>query len=746
MRFVRLACTFDEQNILLHESADNRLYFRTSRPIGVQQELRIGYSPAYALRYGLPLLQPNVSPSLSADDNATTTTTTIAVADPTSDPGPAAPLWPDDIIGFPPPSGYSPLQFSDIVASNKPPGALTICDTWHCFECHHKFDTFSQLQQHLNEAHMNINATNYPDRIALALLPERRRRRQRAQRRRRYRKVVGVFGATVRYDCRHCAQVFSKYAALIRHCDQEHNNEDVGENGNGVTMETDVSTADDDDDDDDGGEVDEEADDDGVNADGEDYFANVDLGHEGETPASAPQSPITAPAAHIIEPSLRPNRRTSAQHKCTACRRYFSGAAQLAAHQRLHHVDVEQRVQCPHCPRRLLSASALAMHMRKHTPAAPSEPAAARFRCVYCAAPCANARTLNEHVVRLHSTSDHKFCCPERNACRTPLALYETYASVRKHVNAVHSAALHECPACGRRFRQAHQLRLHRRIHETAGGQFACQLAHGAGGCQRRFHRRDKMLEHVRRVHANGTDERVGNAPPIAGRAVAEAFRDVADEISVEMFVEKTPPKTPPAPLRRHRRKPASTTKRIIVFDADVASERSTAKQRRSSTCAQFTDLSTTNAALQPAPYACAACEICFKRRGMLVNHMARAHPNVELSSVPVLRAPIVQPQRQYCCPYCPKVYGSHSKRRLHCGKQHPDRAAPESLPSQRRTANAELSAEAFVGIRTVGTREALPHPCDWCHKQYATRQRLLRHHRQAHSVAASGTTSIGCV
>lgn len=58
MRFVRPADTHKEQNLVLVQQGQS-LYFNTTRSINSKTELRIWYSPAYAEKYGLPILEPN---------------------------------------------------------------------------------------------------------------------------------------------------------------------------------------------------------------------------------------------------------------------------------------------------------------------------------------------------------------------------------------------------------------------------------------------------------------------------------------------------------------------------------------------------------------------------------------------------------------------------------------------------------------------------------------------------------------
>ena len=41
---------------------------------------------------------------------------------------------------------------------------------------------------------------------------------------------------------------------------------------------------------------------------------------------------------------------------------------------------------------------------------------------------------------------------------------------------------------------------------------------------------------------------------------------------------------------------------------------------------------------------------------GMLVNHLAKQHPNIPIESIPELNLPILEIQRNYHCQYCHKV------------------------------------------------------------------------------------------
>ena len=126
-----------------------------------------------------------------------------------------------------------------------------------------------------------------------------------------------------------------------------------------------------------------------------------------------------------------------------------------------------------------------------------------------------------------------------------------------------------------------------------------------------------------------------------------------------------------------------------------------------------------------------------FKRRGMLVNHLAKRHPTVTPSSVPELNLPILKTTKDFYCQYCDKVYKSSSKRKSHILKNHP--GAP--LPAGAREV-APNNIEASTFSQTVGSVTSQPHKCDLCHKQYASKAKLLQHLRKEHKDQAGPSTS----
>lgn len=131
--------------------------------------------------------------------------------------------------------------------------------------------------------------------------------------------------------------------------------------------------------------------------------------------------------------------------------------------------------------------------------------------------------------------------------------------------------------------------------------------------------------------------------------------------------------------------------------------------------------------------YKCHTCLVGFKRRGMLVNHLAKRHPEIKPDSVPELNLPILRTTRDYYCQYCDKVYKSSSKRKAHILKNHPG----AELPMSNRKVTIDGDGSTLPNLtfsQTVGSITTQPHSCQWCHKQYASKAKLLQHQRKKHS------------
>lgn len=124
------------------------------------------------------------------------------------------------------------------------------------------------------------------------------------------------------------------------------------------------------------------------------------------------------------------------------------------------------------------------------------------------------------------------------------------------------------------------------------------------------------------------------------------------------------------------------------------------------------------------------------------MNHMAKRHPNISISSIHELNLPILKTERCFYCQYCDKVYKSSSKRKAHILKYHPGGALPQSTRNENNEYDSpDLPNASFS--RNIGSRTLNPYQCDYCYKQYASHTRLLQHRRKEHSTEIQTTYKV---
>ena len=284
---------------------------------------------------------------------------------------------------------------------------------------------------------------------------------------------------------------------------------------------------------------------------------------------------------------------------------------------------------------------------------------------------------LKEHVQTHRNKDTGMFYCPK---CSKKFTMY---SMVRKHIRAFHGPRQFACDQCTMCFPTSDKLKLHKLKHSDHR-EFLC------AECGRQFKRKDKLREHAKRMHEN--KKKAIDSQHLGGGQNSGKIRHS------KKFVPKTP---------------------IEEFEKFI--------------------------------YKCSDCMMGFKRRGMLVNHLAKRHPEKPPQQVPELNLPILRPTRNYFCPYCDRVYKSSSKRKSHILKSHPGKPLPPQLKGREKLLDAEKvstyhkeeSAEAkkqsvahqqqYREVSVVGRVMATPHSCQWCHRQYATRAKLLQHQRKAH-------------
>ncbi|XP_014244658.1 PR domain zinc finger protein 10-like isoform X1 [Cimex lectularius] len=351
--------------------------------------------------------------------------------------------------------------------------------------------------------------------------------------------------------------------------------------------------------------------------------------------------------------------------KCSRCNCTFSSATLLNLHVLTHAADnieteelfannevsqdknlmtepkavqvQEENFFCKVCMKSFSSNTALSCHMKTHS-------SKKMFDCPICKSIFMSLLLLKDHIHK-HAVNGVYSCphCPKK---------FRLYKHIRNHIRTYHSKRKCICQICAKGFPNMAKLKLHQVGHSDHRN-FSCAI------CGQKFKRKDKMVQHMKRIHLNGDPKKV------------------------------------------------KTKKKVVPCTVD------------SSEYSGFI-------------YKCHICVIGFKRRGMLVNHLAKMHPEVPPESLPELNLPILKDNVYYYCQYCDKKYMSSTKRKFHILKAHPGEKLPLS------NGRAESSGNNFNNFnntycQTVGSIMKKPQSCQWCYKQYASKGKLLNHQRKCH-------------
>ncbi|XP_067009796.2 PR domain zinc finger protein 10 [Anabrus simplex] len=656
MRFVRVAQSFKEQNLILSQQGHS-LYFTTTKVIHPRQELQVWYSLPYASKRNLPLLHPDESDKKYLED----------------------------------------LQ-----------------NSWPCFECNEKFVNSDELQKHLN-----VHETERGEDVNIQ--KSRTRRSSRSSYRRRgllhfspKKFKPGLEKNEVRsYQCHTCNRIFPRNYSLKRHlllhakdkkfsCDvcgchfthiynrdkhmrkhhkiavlNPNSKMDFDKKPDGTDGAVPLMS----------GETEWFCTHCNLTFDNPSVLNLHTLAHaaenleETETITGLPSDFMTMyhEGEYLVESGdlqcpqctkVFPTKRELVEHvsehgkhqeqfrririgslnpakpwKCELCYKAFASEDRLQRHMLVHGTEESKPLQCDVCYKRFLNNSALACHVKVHTEKK-------IFECPICKTIFDQILSLKEHI-RVHSNNG-LYTCPQCSK------VFDGYSLIRKHIRAFHSDRKHTCSYCGKLFPTLDKLRMHMLRHSDHR-EFLC------ANCGKQFKRKDKLKEHMKRMHSAERETRL----PVKPHRMPTA--------------KKFMPKVQVSPNDYHR---------FI--------------------------------------YKCHTCLLGFKRRGMLVNHLAKRHPDISPDSVPELNLPILKTTRDYYCQYCEKVYKSSSKRKAHILKIHPGAELPMS--NRRKGGVPEIPGLPNPTFsQTVGSITTHPHGCPWCHKQYASKAKLLQHQRKKH-------------
>lgn len=356
----------------------------------------------------------------------------------------------------------------------------------------------------------------------------------------------------------------------------------------------------------------------------------------------------------------------------------------------------QQRIhKCSLCYKGFATEDRLSKHYQVH-----GNDETKPLKCNMCDKRFLNNSALTGHL-KTHK-GERYFECP---ICKEK---FHVITALKDHVYTHREDGGYTCPTCEKKFAEYNQVRKHIRAFHT-NQRFLCQL------CPKVFPRQDKLKLHML-CHSE--------------------HREFLCALCGRQFKRKDK-------LKEHMR-------RLHGPDREAREQARTKPARPLSAKRFVPKVPPTD--YQRFIYKCHTCMLGFKRRGMLVNHMAKRHPNVQLEMVPELNLPILRATRDYYCQYCEKVYRSSSKRKAHIIKNHPGAALPMSnrvkggVPTIPGEPNPTFS-------HMVGSVTTQPHSCCLCHKQYASKAKLLQHQRKKHtemvalfgsSQAASGSSSRG--
>lgn len=366
---------------------------------------------------------------------------------------------------------------------------------------------------------------------------------------------------------------------------------------------------------------------------------------------------------------------------------------------------------CPQCKLEFLTRKELILHASGHgtfrrcrgslNPAKP-------HKCDLCYKAFASEDRLQKHML-VHGTEESK---PLQ--CEVCLKRFLNNSALACHIKVHTEEKTFECPICREVFYQVLALKEHVHVH-CHHGVFTCPH------CAKVFDEYSLIRKHIRAFHSERKHKCsfCGKLFPTMDKLKTHMLRhsDHREFLCAncgKQFKRKDK-------LKEHMKRMHSPER-----EAKLSSKPARPPNKKKF----IPKVSPTD--YQRFIYKCHSCLVGFKRRGMLVNHLAKRHPDVSPDTVPELNLPILKTTRDYYCQYCEKVYKSSSKRKAHILKNHPG----AELPMSNRKKGGMSETLGFPNptySQTVGSITTHAHNCTWCHKQYASKPKLLQHQRKKH-------------
>ncbi|XP_054650728.1 PR domain zinc finger protein 10 [Dunckerocampus dactyliophorus] len=326
--------------------------------------------------------------------------------------------------------------------------------------------------------------------------------------------------------------------------------------------------------------------------------------------------------------------------------------------------------KCKHCDKAFRDKDKLDQHLRVH----------GRdtfvFPCHLCSKTFMTDTALDDHLL-VHTASRAYSCllCAET---------FERLDLLRDHIEVHGVDGTFTCPSCKKTFADFIQVKKHIRCFHSAKI-FQCP------NCEKAFCRPDKLRLHMLR-HSDR--------------------RDFLCSTCGKQFKRKDK-------LREHMQRMHNPEREAKKAERILRSKNLKLK-------APTTDF-------ESFMFKCRLCMMGFRRRGMLVNHLSKRHPEMRVDDVPELTLPIIKPNRDYFCQYCDKVYKSASKRKSHILKNHPGAELPPSIRKLRPAAPGEPDPMLTTHTQLAGTIAYAPVCCPHCAKQYSSKTKMVQHIRKKH-------------
>ncbi|XP_053372828.1 PR domain zinc finger protein 10-like [Mercenaria mercenaria] len=380
-----------------------------------------------------------------------------------------------------------------------------------------------------------------------------------------------------------------------------------------------------------------------------------------------------------------------------------------------------QQIGCPGCSRQFLSKRDLINHVGEHgAPKSSNNYSLDYHSDIMGSGPsrkhrcgvCFKSFTTIDRLAKHHQCHGDDVEKPFQ--CTVCFKRFMNNSAMSCHMKIHSTAKYYQCPICHIGFDQTSAMREHSLIHANANGSFNCPH------CDKIFSEFLVLKKHIRGFHTNRTYP----------CTICEKVFPRADKLRLHMLRHSTIRDFMCDTCGRQFKRKDKLKEHIKRMHSADREEKDRIKALKPKTNKFIPKVSPTE--YHRFIYKCHLCLLGFKRRGMLVNHIAKRHPDLKPESVPELNLPILKTQRDYYCQYCDKVYKSSSKRKAHILKNHPGSDLPQS-------ARKKSNIDEIPGVpnptysQTVGSITTMPHQCEHCHKQYASKAKLLQHQRKHH-------------